>query len=163
MGELTAPRRRVFPSRQACRKAVNSAADSRGVPHWRLGSHRLARGLCDRAPLALTSSAILILRSARLLRLRAALPVWVTTTLASLLSRHALRRRHVLRTRCALRARRSLRMRRGLPTATELARLARPLRRVVLLIAHLVLLVHVRLWAASSFAVSGSTARCSAT
>lgn len=65
-----------------------------------------------------------------------------------------------------------MRTRRGLPAtaaATELARLARPARipalwHVVLLKAHLVLLlVNVRLRAASSFVAPGSTAKPSAT
>ena len=132
----------------------------------------MGRGLTDGARLAtlsgprasstLASSVVLLLTSARL-RLRPALSAGLTAALAHFLPRHARRR--------ALRARHSLRTRRGLPAAaaTELPRLARPaarmcnLRRVVLLKAHLVLLIHVRLRAASSLAVSGGAVRCSAT
>ena len=117
----------------------------------------MARGVLGRAPTHLASSVILVLRSAR--RLRAALPVRLATTLTRLLTRH------VLRARRAFRARRSLRTRRWLATAAELARLGWParrptLRRVVLLRAHLVLLVHVRLRGASRFAVARTTVRC---
>jgi hypothetical protein len=98
---------------------------------------------------------ILVLRSAR--RLRATLSVRLATTLTRLLTRHVLRTRRAFRARCRLRTRR------WLATAAELARLGWParrptLRRVVLLRAHL--LVHVRLWGASRFAVARTTVRC---
>ena len=125
-------------------------------------SARLAT-LGPRANANLASPVVLLLTSARLrLRPPLSLSAGLATTLAHFLTRRA--RRRALRPRC------SLRMRRGLPTAaTELPRLARPtalmgtLRRVVLLKAHRVLLIYVRLRAASSFVVCGTTVRRSAT